>query len=52
MFRVFLAVGAILAQGEFFRRVNFIPVAQIILAFAHRADERKEYSLVFFGHTG
>ena len=46
------ALAAIFTHLQFFRRVDFIPVADVILAFADRTHKSKEFALIFFGHGG
>lgn len=38
---MFLAPAAILFERQFFRRIDFIALRQIILALANDADERQ-----------
>ncbi len=52
VFGVLAALAAIFTHLQFFRRVDFIPVADVILAFADRTHKSKEFALIFFGHGG
>lgn len=50
MFGVLAALPAILLQDELFRRVDFIPIRNIVLGFAHRTNEGERHPLIFLSH--
>lgn len=50
MLSVFFAIPAIFVERKFFRGIHLIAHGNVVLTFADRADERKQCSLILFGH--
>ncbi len=51
MFRVFLAMSAVLVQVQFFRRIDFITLCYVIGCLAHSAHQTDEKPLIFLCHS-
>ena len=51
MFRVFAAPFAIFFEHDFFGRVDLISTGDVVLGFAHGADECENHALIFFCHS-
>lgn len=50
MFCMFAAFGAIFIQHQFFRRIEFIAVGEVVLAFTDLTHHRSQNALFFFCH--
>ena len=51
MFRVFAAPFAIFFEHDFFGRVDLISTGDVVLGFAHGADECEDEPLTLFCHS-
>ena len=51
MVGAFAALGTILFEHDFFRRVDFISARHVVLTFADRTNEGENESLIFLCHS-